>query len=60
MVKRAKRACEIEEWAWRQNPSAENLSATMAAQSSRNEAEKILLEELCNDRALMSAVLRQV
>jgi hypothetical protein len=60
MVRRAKRACEVEEWAWRQNPSAENLSAAMAAQRSRNEAEKILLEACQNDGGLMSAVLGQV
>jgi hypothetical protein len=59
MVKRAKGTCEVEEWAWRQNPSAENLSAAMAAQKSRNEAEQILLEVCQNDRSLMSAVLRR-
>ncbi len=59
MVKRAKILCEIEEWAWRQNPSSGNLRAAMAAQASRNEAEKVLLEVCANDRSLMSAVLRQ-
>jgi hypothetical protein len=60
MVKRARKACELAEWAWRENPSSDNLAAAMAAQKARNAAEAELLERCQNDRGLMSAVLRQV
>jgi hypothetical protein len=60
MVKRARRVCEVEEWAWRQNPSSDNLQTAMAAQKARNAAEAGLLERCQNDRSLMSAVLARV
>jgi hypothetical protein len=57
-VRRARRATEIEEWAWRQNPSAENLERAKAAQQARKVAEDELLEAVCFDRQLYRDVLR--
>jgi hypothetical protein len=55
-LKRARRECELAEFQWRRNPSADNLTAARAAQHARNAAE-VELRELClNDERLYADV----
>jgi hypothetical protein len=54
--KKARRAAELAEWAWRRNPCADILAAAKAAQYARKAADEALREELIFDEKLISAV----
>jgi hypothetical protein len=57
VAKRARRQVEIEEFAWRNSPSAENLQRAKNAQLALKQAETDLLEECLGDRAMFRRLL---
>jgi hypothetical protein len=57
-ARKAKRLCELEEYAWRSRPNSDNLQRAKAAQIARKRAEDALLEAVNHDRELYRAVLR--
>jgi hypothetical protein len=56
VAKKARRACELAEWDWRQKPNADTLAAAMAAQHVRSAAEAELREICLHDEQLISDV----
>jgi hypothetical protein len=58
VVKRSRRQCEVEEYAYRSRPSSENLRRAKDAQLGRKRAEDDLLEACMQDRELYRALLR--
>jgi hypothetical protein len=57
-VKKARRRCELEEWAWRRNPCSDTLQAAKSAQALRNSAYSELLEACLQDQDLASRLSR--
>jgi hypothetical protein len=57
--KKARRACELAEWAWRQRPNSDTLAEAKAAQQARNASDEALREELLHDESLIAAVQRK-
>lgn len=57
-TKKARRACELAEWDWRESPNADTLAAARAAQGARSAAETELREACLNDEQLVAEVTR--
>jgi hypothetical protein len=55
-AKKARRAAELDEAAWRRNPTQDNLQHAKAAQQARKAADETLREFLLWDEQLISAV----
>jgi hypothetical protein len=58
-VRKARRMCELEEYAWRSRPNSDNLQRAKDAQLGRKAAEDALLEAVSHDRELYRALLRR-
>ena len=58
VVKRSRRQCEVEEYAYRARPNQDSLQRAQAAQLARKRAEDQLLEATMQDRELYRALLR--
>lgn len=58
-AKKARRACELAEFDWRQKPNADTLAATMAAQKVWSTAEAELREICLHDEQLIADVKRR-
>jgi hypothetical protein len=54
--KKARRACELDEAAWRRNSNSDTLQRAKASQQARRAADEALREELLYDEKLIAAV----
>jgi hypothetical protein len=57
-VKKARRACELAEWAWRQRPNSDTLQAAKQAQATRSSLYSELLEACLQDADLANSLSR--
>ena len=57
-VRKARRACELTEWAWRQRPNSDTLQAAKQAQAMRSSLYSELLEACLQDADLANYLSR--